>query len=151
MPRGNTRRQLLKAAAVGSGLIPSLTGQSRLQAAGRDVEVQISPVSVRTVRLTILPAENGALPSDGSLVQSSWGAPVAKLRSLTGARTVRSGNLHIKVASAPLTFEVRDLRGALVQHIQVADSGSVTFHTGDAPLLGLGEGGPQFDRRGSMD
>ena len=31
------------------------------------------------------------------------------------------------------------------------DSGAVSFDTGDSPLLGLGEGGPQFDRRGSID
>jgi alpha-glucosidase/alpha-D-xyloside xylohydrolase len=118
------------------------------------VEVQISPVSAHTVRLTVLPLENGgpaAVPYDGSLIQTSWGAPQAQLRSLTGARNVRSGNLRIKVASAPLAFEVRDLRGALVQHIKVEENGGVTFDTGSAPLLGLGEGGPQFDRRGSVD
>ena len=30
-------------------------------------------------------------------------------------------------------------------------TGSFAFHLGDGPVLGLGEGGPQFDRRGSVD
>ena len=29
-----------------------------------------------------------------------------------------------------------------------AETGAFTFHLGDGPVLGLGEGGPQFDRRG---
>ena len=31
------------------------------------------------------------------------------------------------------------------------ETGAFTFHLGDGPVLGLGEGGPQFDRRGSAD
>ena len=39
-----------------------------------------------------------------------------------------------------------------IQQIRVdGETGSFVFHLGDGPVLGLGEGGPQFDRRGSVD
>jgi alpha-glucosidase/alpha-D-xyloside xylohydrolase len=42
--------------------------------------------------------------------------------------------------------------GRLVQQLQIdAGNGSLRFRIGDAPLLALGQGGPQFDRRGSTD
>ena len=39
-----------------------------------------------------------------------------------------------------------------VQRLQVdAQTGSLAFDLGEGPVLGLGEGGPQFDRRGAVD
>ena len=48
-----------------------------------------------------------------------------------------------------MTISVRDAKGKVVQELAIAEAdGTVTFRT-DAPVLGLGEGGKQFDRRGS--
>src|SRR5262249_38325166 len=42
--------------------------------------------------------------------------------------------------------------GGLVQRLRIdKQSGSVFFDLGKGPLLGFGEGGPQFDRRGNKD
>jgi hypothetical protein len=38
-----------------------------------------------------------------------------------------------------------------VQEIAVTNAGVLEFSTGNAPLLGFGEGGAQFDRRGAVD
>jgi len=154
------RRSILKqAAAAGMALMRPLFGQvfgqSALRITGRDVEIQIAPVSRHTARLTVLPLQNGALatvPMDGSLVQPSWGQPVAKLRSLARAQTVMCGDLKIDLAPQPLPFTIRNAQGDRVQQIRLdRETGVVSFDTGSAPLLGLGEGGPQFDRRGSTD
>src|SRR5437879_7758841 len=88
----------------------------------------------------------------GALVETSWGAPIVKLRIPGRARTAKMGNLIVKVTSDPVAFTIETLKGARLQHLSVhKDTGVVSFSTGDSPLLGLGEGGPQFDRRGSQD
>src|SRR5262249_613057 len=47
-------------------------------------------------------------------------------------------------------IEARD--GRVIQQLRIdQQTGSLFFQTGNGPLLGLGEGGPQFDRRGSTD
>ena len=156
------RRDLLKGASAAAAalLVPrrqaaDQTQSAKLQIAGQDVEVQIAPVSARTFRLTVRPIQNGrliAVPANGALVKTSWGAPVAKLRGTVQAQTVKVGDFSVKVSLDPLTFVVSDKSGATLQTIAVdAQSGAVSFVTGSAPLLGLGEGGPQFDRRGNTE
>jgi hypothetical protein len=78
MPYYN-RRQVLKTAGA-SLLMPGLAGavDAPLRIAGQDVELQISPVSAHTFRLTALPIHEGrlaTLPDIGTVVQASWGHP----------------------------------------------------------------------------
>ncbi|PYT48207.1 MAG: hypothetical protein DMG47_00170, partial [Acidobacteria bacterium] len=93
------RRQVLKgaAAACAALFLPGKeeAGESALRVAGQDVEIQIASVSRHTVRLTVVPvkraSENGQpmnVMGDGSLVQSSWGPPLATLRGLSSPRTL---------------------------------------------------------------
>src|SRR5437667_6527530 len=158
------RREILKqmAAASTTMLLPRKIGAADMSApsvgtqiARRDCEIQIAPVSDTTVRLTILPIENGttqAVAGNGSLVQNSWGAAVAKWRAEWKVQTVKCGNLSVNFSLDPLTFEIANAKREVVQRISVDEkSGTVSFLAGNTPLLGLGEGGPQFDRRGSVD
>ncbi|MFZ0340356.1 MAG: glycoside hydrolase family 31 protein, partial [Terracidiphilus sp.] len=58
----------------------------------------------------------------------------------------------VRIAPTPLTFTITTPDGPLIQQLTVdTETGIVSFASGDSPLLGLGEGGPQFDRRGSTD
>jgi alpha-glucosidase/alpha-D-xyloside xylohydrolase len=58
----------------------------------------------------------------------------------------------LRVSPDPLTFIVATETGEAVQTLSWDQaSGALSFLTGNSPLLGLGEGGPQFDRRGSTD
>ena len=51
-----------------------------------------------------------------------------------------------------LIIRIEAADGGVVQQLRVdGETGGVTFLIGDAPLLGFGEGGPQFDRRGAVD
>jgi alpha-glucosidase (family GH31 glycosyl hydrolase) len=151
------RREVLKgmSAACAAYLLPGQEGAESLRVAGQEVEIQIGEVSEHTFRLTIVPLKDGqatAIPSDGSLVRTSWGQPVAKLRGAVHAQNVKCGDAIIGIAAGPLSFEVSTAPTGKVQQIEVdEDTGVVSFETGDAPLLALGEGGPQFDRRGSFD
>jgi alpha-glucosidase/alpha-D-xyloside xylohydrolase len=146
-----SRRQLLQR-ATSAALITPLAHAQDARIAGRDIEIQIAPVSEHTFRLTVFPLENGspaAIADDGSLIQSAWGSPIAKLRAPLRAQTVKAGGVSIHIAPDPLSFTIQNAAGETVQQISIdRETALVTFHTGSAPILGLGEGGPQFDRRG---
>jgi alpha-glucosidase (family GH31 glycosyl hydrolase) len=153
------RREILKAmgAAAAAGLLPGeLAFAARgPRVAGRDTEIRIGKVSEHTFRLSVLPLESGrpaAIAHDGSLTQGARGQALAALRGEFSARTVRCGNLRVRIEPNPLTFVVESAKGETIQRLKVDEAaGVVSFTTGDAPLLGLGEGGEQFDRRGTVD
>src|SRR4030088_1106933 len=117
--RNLSRRQLMLGAGASLLLPPSeVAAPAGMRVAGQDVEIQIAPVSAHTFRLTILPFKGGQLatvPMNGSLVQSSWGGAVVKLRSIVRAQTVKSGNLRIKISPDPLEFSVGTTKGEAVQ------------------------------------
>ena len=136
-----SRREILGTA--GAVLLPPAA-----MAAAGELEVELSPVSAHTFRLTV----GGAPADDGALVQPKWGSPVAKLSGNFPARTVKAGGVSIQLSSNPIALAVATAKGESVQQIKIdPDTGAMSFLTGTAPLLGLGEGGPQFDRRGSTD
>jgi len=160
--RWNRRQVLQRLVAVSTGLLLPANPEAAkpfLRLARQDdiddIEVQIVSLSPHTFRLSILPVKNGqvsSIPFNGSLVRSSWPGPIAKLRGEASAQTIKLGSLALQVSAHPLTFTVVKAKGETVQTlIWDQQSGVVGFVTGDSPLLGLGEGGPQFDRRGSTD
>lgn len=153
------RREVLKgmSAACAAYLAPIKIGalSENLQIAGQDVEVQVITVSRHTFRLSVIPVKNGrlsAIPMDGSLVKDSWGEPILKFRNAAYAETFRAGELTVQIGSHPLTFAIQNQKSAKIQQLTVDENtGTLLFETGDSPLLGLGEGGQQFDRRGFAD
>jgi alpha-glucosidase (family GH31 glycosyl hydrolase) len=158
MPKKYNRREVLQtmSAASAAFLLPSelRAGNSTL-ISGQDFEIRIAPVSAHTVRLSIVPlkhAQAAVVPMNGSLVKASWGPDAAKLRGKIIERSVTSGYLKVKLSADPITFTITDLKDELIQTLKWdQESGIVSFVTGSSPLLGLGEGGQQFDRRGSTD
>jgi len=85
-------------------------------------------------------------------VQKSWGPPTATLRQNSLAQEVKTPAFNIQVSTQPIAFAISTLKAELIQRLTVEkNTGAVLFATGDSPLFGLGEGGPQFDRRGSTD
>ena len=152
------RRDILKGLlAASGGIIVSSkqgTAQDDTHALEKPTEIQVSSISVHTFRLSILSIINGTvgqIPLDGSLVQESWGAPVAKLRTET-AKTIAVGSLQLKISFHPVSISVENEHGEMIQQLAWdVNTGLLTFLNGSAPLFGLGEGGPQLDRRGSTD
>jgi alpha-glucosidase/alpha-D-xyloside xylohydrolase len=123
--------------------------------AGKPVEVTVTSVSPITCRIQFHALEGGkpvAGDSDGSLVKEDWGQPVLRTSTLAAARSVKCGELTVKLSGAPLAITVEGKGGRTVQNLHFdADSGRITFTAGYAPVIGMGQGGPQFDRRGSVD
>jgi alpha-glucosidase (family GH31 glycosyl hydrolase) len=126
-----------------------------LEIAGKTVEVTLTSITPQTVRITVQPIENGqpkAVPQDGALVREDFGRPQARMRTLAGNRIVKCGRLTVKLKGDPFTIRVEAEGGRLVQELLLdRATGKVVFQTGEAPVLGLGQGGPQFDKRGSVD
>ena len=114
------------------------------------------PVSQITARVTIQPVLGGKavpIPSDGALVKEDWGQKAAlRLRDLPASRLAKCGDLRVQLSSAPLKLRVSTKGGDPVQELTIEeDTGNLRFSLGKGPLLGLGQGGPQFDRRGNVD
>jgi alpha-glucosidase (family GH31 glycosyl hydrolase) len=154
------RRQLLKGmgAACASFLLPTnqeTVAGTTVRVAGQDVELQIASLSTHTVRLTISPIKNGRaidVPANGSLVRTAWSEPITTMRGPIQEKTLKAGDLRVAISREPLAFAIRAASGETIQQIKIdEEAGTVSFLTGDSPLLGLGEGGAQFDRRGSSD
>ena len=160
-----SRREMLKrvgsAGAVAglsaAGLDASTASEPTLiRIAGEPVELSITRASPLTARITLTAPAAPMVGSDGSLVERTWPVPVARIRDLPRSRTIQCGELRIRVSSpdlpAPraLHIDVADAGGRVVQRLRIdRETGAFSFLLGDRPLLGLGEGGPQFDRRGS--
>ena len=153
------RRRVLKqlVAVAGTLMLPAkrVIAKSFLAEVPRDWEIQISSISERTLRLSVLPLKDGQttpIPLDGSLVQDAWKAPIAILRGDWRSQTVTAGGVVVHASPMPLSFTIENTKGERVQQLTVdRDAGTVLFETGKSPLFGLGEGGRQFDRRGAMD
>ena len=154
-----SRRSLLKQLAALSATLALPTekfvGEPSNSAVGRDCEVQVATVSTYTVRLSVLPIQDGKVvevPLNGALVRDSWGSPISRVHGGEREQTIQFGNLRVRASLDPLSFVISTAAGVEIQTLSVERAtGVVSFATGESPLLGLGEGGPQFDRRGSVD
>jgi alpha-glucosidase (family GH31 glycosyl hydrolase) len=151
------RRDLLKglvAASTVAIVSPVRGAVSNVNLPENQIEIQITPVSAHTFRLSILPVSNGSggpIPFDGSLVQQSWGAPMARQREGV-AQEISVGSSRLKISFHPISITVAKESGKTIQQLAWdAATGVLSFLSGSSPLFGLGEGGPQFDRRGSTD
>jgi alpha-glucosidase/alpha-D-xyloside xylohydrolase len=152
------RRDVLKGLVAASTalVIPPKQGtaQEITSATAQQVEIQISSVSAHTFRLSMFPWTNGlerSIPLDGSLVQESWGTPVATLHA-EPAHEIVLGSLRLKISFHPVGITITNKLGNVIQQFAWDENtGVLSFLSGSAPLFGLGEGGPQFDRRGSTD
>src|SRR5580692_11574710 len=139
MRKSFSRREALKGAATagaGALLVPGLVypQDSSIQVAGRPVEITLTAATPQTVRITIQPIENGQpepIPPDDSLVKDNWGQPAARLRTLTGPRSVKCGDLTVKLSANPLIIRVEGKAGRLVQELKPdAATGNINFPTG---------------------
>lgn len=152
-----TRRQALRSVAAAGTLALSDVAAAQggeVRIAGHPVEIALTSVSPRTLRITVRPVEDAQkpFPTDGALVREEFGQPAARIRSAAAPRSVKCGGFIVKASGDPLVLAIQDKSGRAIQQLSFdASSGDLLFQTGEKPLFGLGQGGPQFDRRGSVD
>jgi alpha-glucosidase (family GH31 glycosyl hydrolase) len=159
MPDLLSRRAAMK--RLGAASVGTLVGSTVLRGrradivvAGKPVEIAISSVATATVRIVVRAIENGRtidIPVDGALTSGADGKTLASRRVTDSFAPVRAGNLTVKVTGDPPVIQVDGPNGPIQKLTLSATEPGVSFMLGDAPLLGFGEGGPQFDRKGAVD
>ena len=153
---GMTRRQALGQMGA-AGMAFTLGSQIVLRGtetwvAARPVEIRLAAVSSSTIRITVEPLghQSGSIPPkpDGILVEDGAGRVIE--RDLRPDRSVAAGDLVVRFTDHPPTIVIETRMGDPVQRLVLdAKSPILRFALGKGRIFGLGEGGPQFDRRGS--
>ncbi len=149
------RRQLLRAVGITAGVALQPTvpaAEPPLRVAGRDVEIQVSAISDQTLRFSVVPFRDShleAIPYDGALLVRKWKQPTARIRTAAGVKSAVA-DYSVEFLPDPLTLRVSSA-GTTVQQIGIDRNNGALMFSADSALLGFGEGGPQFDRRGSRD
>ena len=120
---------------------------------GVPVEIKISVVSERTIRLQLAPLDANGNPQASTPSLALVDFPTKekfRARELAGEKKIRVGNFRVTLSPQPLVVTVRRADDSFVQELSFnasAGTNQISFRT-TAPVLGLGEGGDQFDRRG---
>jgi alpha-glucosidase (family GH31 glycosyl hydrolase) len=127
-------------------------GESSPSMDGLPVEIKLGEVSERTIRIELTPLDQrgNPQPSASPVLVDFPAKEKFRARQFTGEKKIRIGNFRITIQSEPLVVTVCRADGSLVQELAFtggAGTNLISFHTG-ASVLGLGEGGDQFDRRG---
>jgi len=132
------------------------TAAGPIRFAGENAELVLSEVSNRTVRvqLSLLDAQGqprAPVPTNALVAFAS--VERLRIRELDGSTELNIGPLHVTLSAQPLTVTLRRADRTLVQELkfdaEATDEAAVRFET-RAPVLGLGEGAQQFDRRGAL-
>src|SRR5688572_19840460 len=129
---------------------------------GKPAELTVTSGGAHSVRVTLKPV-GIALPPSPSLLDLEIKNPAISLRTIEKPVKARVGALDVEITPAPLAVLVKGADGREIQKLVFDEkTGTVSFNVGDAPVLGLGEGGQQpargggpagvqFDRRGKLD
>lgn len=138
-----------------SCLSASVGSAQGLRIGNKPAELTVTEIGDGTLRVSLLPSGDPAAAAklEGSTVLhiEHPGKPALKLRSLPSAKTLRIGRQQIKLSPSPLRVSLQT-GGVTIQELEIDEaSGKIRFSLGSGPIFGLGEGGPQFDRRGEND
>src|SRR5690348_1266245 len=119
-------------------------GETEIRVAGKPVEISVAAVSLVTVRITILPIEDGqahAVASTGTLVDEAQGHVVGHGRSAAQVASLKAGNIGVRFTANPPTFRFNDASGKPIQKLTLdASTAGMSFLLSKGPVLGLGEG-----------
>jgi alpha-glucosidase/alpha-D-xyloside xylohydrolase len=133
--------------------LPLVAGEIRF--AGKKAELIISEASERMVRVQLLPLDpQGRIqePTVSSTVLVPFSSTEKlRARELGAERSLHAGKLQLSIKTSPLSVSMRRPDGKLVQELVFGEGTNalLSFRT-EAPVLGLGEGANQFDRRGAL-
>jgi alpha-glucosidase/alpha-D-xyloside xylohydrolase len=144
---------------------PAAAHAQQVTAAGQPAQLDVRAAGEHSVRVTLKPITfNGDSPENPAVAERMYPAAALSVREVTAPVQKRVGSLIVEVRSNPLTLNVKNARGQVVQEIVFENDGSLSFRLDEHPVLGLGEGGPraergqpwreqpvQFDRRGALD
>ena len=130
------------------------SAEAALRYGGASVELRIGEVSERTLRVEVLPLDEEGRPAEGTpsiLLVPCPSTEKLRARALVEEKEVRLAQLRVTVRPRPLAISLKREDGKVVQELSLdpGPEGQVAFRV-PAPVLGLGEGAQQFDRRGAL-
>jgi alpha-glucosidase/alpha-D-xyloside xylohydrolase len=153
---------LALSALLGAGIAAPGTWAADITRGGQPAELTVTSGGAHSVRVTLKPV-GMELPPSPSLLSIKIKDPAIRLRKIEKPVKARVGALGVEITPSPLTVLVKSDTGREIQKLVFDEkAGTVSFNVGDAPVLGLGEGGQQpgrgsgplgvqFDRRGKLD
>ena len=144
LPRRNALKLLGGAIAASCFDFPALIfAEEQIKIAGRAARISVASISPHTVRIRITESGAASTLNDGAVLEAQLRQPATR-KSIAGPR--------VSIEHSPVAIKISDSAGRPVQQLGIdEETGAVTFTLGDGPILGMGEGGPQFDRRGNLD
>ena len=143
-------------------IMAGVINAQQIKTYGQAAQLDIRQAGESSIRITLKPVSfEEEFPYTPALAERSYPEPAISLREMNGSVSSQVGSIHIEVLPNPLTVIASNADGDLIQKIVFQKNGTFTFNIGDAPVLGMGEGGPQppdnvdwrelpieFDRRG---
>src|SRR6516225_5521238 len=153
---------LALSALLGAGIAAPGAWAVEITRGGKPAELTVTSSGAHSVRVTLKPL-GMEFPPSPSLLKLEIKDPAISLRKIEEPVKARVGALDVEVTPAPLTVLIKSATGREIQRLVFDEkTGTVSFNVGDAPVLGLGEGGQQpgrggcpmgtqFDRRGKLD
>src|SRR5262245_18887082 len=115
---------------------------ANLSRGGQPAELTVAAAGAHSVRVTLKPV-GMALPPSPSLLTLEIKNPAISLRTIEKPVQARIGALDIEITPAPLTVLVKGAGREVQKLVFDEKTGHVSFNVGDAPVLGMGEGGQQ--------
>lgn len=144
---------IVPALALLLGPVAAAEAQAPLSLHGRSVELSLEWTGVDALRVRVAPIdESGSVnyPPDGPMLveQTRHGDPL-RLRTTGSPQTLTHDGLTARVDPDSWTIAVEDRAGRVIQSVRLDPaSGTVRIPMAEGVLLGLGQAGRQFDRRG---
>jgi alpha-glucosidase/alpha-D-xyloside xylohydrolase len=140
--------------ALSASLMHTAEAQAEeIRYGGKAAELSVSAVSDHTAQIVVAPLDEKGKPRSAPLstvIVEQKLQPKLRRREMTGAEEVSVGKLRLDVKPGPLTVSIRGPSGKVVQELAFAESDGTMKFRAAAPVLGMGEGAKQFDRRGEL-
>jgi alpha-glucosidase (family GH31 glycosyl hydrolase) len=151
--------------ALALSLVASHARAQVITTAGEPARLTVRAAGTAAIRITLAPLSyRREFPFSPAVAERRYPDATISLREIQRPITRRVGNLTVEVQPSPLSLRVTNAGGKLVQQLTFEPDGTLAFALDDAPVLGMGEGGPrptpgspwrtqpvQFDRRGALD
>jgi alpha-glucosidase/alpha-D-xyloside xylohydrolase len=117
----------------------------------RPVSIECSLVGTGAIRLTIRPLDGGkgrAVANDGALAAEDFGpAPVAH-QTAAALTHLNVGPFMVRFTANPPSLHISFAGNDVQTLVFDTTAPAMGFTLSSGPLLGFGQGGPQFDRKG---
>jgi len=141
------KRTLLLLGLYLSICVACTTSGSKLQTAGVPAQLDIRKAGDNSLRITLKPVDVTVIPETPAVADRHYPEPTISLREIKEPVKERIGDMSVEVTGNPLSVVVSNSKsGRIIQHLVFLDDGTLSFQKGDAPILGMGEGGPEPEK-----